>query len=52
MQVLIGLRPVACGTERTIVQEGVPDSVPVGFCCPGWQESLALLVEPTIPDGP
>ena len=47
------LRPVACGTELTIVQSGIPAAIPLEFCHLGWQESLALLtllVEPTIPD--
>ena len=54
MQVTITLRPVACGTELTIVQEGLPPVIPVEFCYLGWQESLSLLahlVEPEIPDG-
>jgi len=54
MQVTISLRKVACGTELTIVQEGIPAAIPVEFCYLGWQESLALLahvVEPEIPDG-
>lgn len=55
MQVTISLRKVACGTELTIVQEGLPPAIPVDFCYLGWQESLSLLghlVEPEIPDGP
>ena len=55
MNVTITLRPVACGTELHIVQEGIPAAIPVEFCYLGWQESLALLahvVEPQIPDGP
>lgn len=54
MNVTITLRPVACGTELSIVQEGIPAAIPVEFCYFGWQESLALLahlVEPEIPDG-
>jgi len=54
MQVTISLRKVACGTELSIVQEGIPAAIPVEFCYLGWQESLALLahvVEPEIPDG-
>jgi uncharacterized protein YndB with AHSA1/START domain len=54
MQVTISLQKVACGTELTIVQEGIPSVIPVEFCYLGWQESLALLahlVEPEIPDG-
>jgi uncharacterized protein YndB with AHSA1/START domain len=55
MQVAITLRGAACGTELTIVQEGVPAVIPVELCYLGWQESLSLLahvVEPGIPDGP
>jgi hypothetical protein len=36
-----------------VVQEGIPDLIPVEMCYLGWQESLAqlaLLVEPQIPD--
>ena len=54
MQVTISLRKVLCGTELTIVQEGIPAAIPVEFCYLGWQESLAMLanvVEPEIPDG-
>ena len=55
MQVTVSLRPVACGTDVEIVQEGLPAVIPVEFCHLGWQESLTLLahlVEPEIPDGP
>ena len=54
MQVTITLRPVLCGTELQIVQEGIPPQIPVEFCYLGWQESLVMLaqlVEPEIPDG-
>ena len=54
MQVTVSLRKVLCGTELTIVQEGLPAAIPMEFCYAGWQESLALLahvVEPEIPDG-
>ena len=54
MQVSISLRKVACGTEVSIVQEGIPAAIPLEFCYLGWQESLLLLaqlVEPEIPDG-
>ena len=42
------------GTEMHVVQEGIPDAIPVEACYLGWQESLVLLrklVEPEIPDG-
>lgn len=51
MQVTISLKPVSCGTELSIVQEGIPDVIPEEMCCLGWQESLTLLtllVEPDI----
>jgi len=54
MNVTINLRKVACGTELSIVQEGIPAAIPVEFCYLGWQESLSMLahlVEPEIPDG-
>lgn len=53
MQVTVSLKPVSCGTELTIVQEGVPDIIPAEGCYLGWQESLAQLanlVDPEIPD--
>lgn len=53
MQVSVTLKPVSCGTELTIVQEGVPDVIPAEACYLGWQESLAQLanlVDPEIPD--
>ncbi|QNP39650.1 SRPBCC family protein [Lysobacter solisilvae (ex Woo and Kim 2020)] len=55
MEVTVTLKPVLCGTELHIVQQGIPDAIPVEFCYLGWQESLALLaqlVEPNIPDNP
>lgn len=53
MQTTITLQAVFCGTEVNIVQEGVPEMIPVQACYLGWQESLTLLaqlVEPEIPD--
>lgn len=54
MLVTVSLKPVSCGTELSILQEGIPDLIPPEFCYLGWQESLDLLaklVEPDIPDG-
>jgi uncharacterized protein YndB with AHSA1/START domain len=54
MPVTISLRAVTCGTEIDVVQEGLPEAIPVEFCYVGWQESLMLLaqlVEAEIPDG-
>ena len=52
LQVSVTLKPVLCGTEINIVQEGIPDVIPLEMCYLGWQESLAqlaTLVEPEIP---
>jgi uncharacterized protein YndB with AHSA1/START domain len=52
MQVTIELKAVFCGTDLSIVQEGVPAVIPAEACYLGWQESLTLLaqlVEPVIP---
>ena len=49
LQVSVTLKPVLCGTEINIVQEGIPDVIPLEMCYLGWQESLAqlaTLVEP------
>ena len=53
IQTTITLKKVLCGTEVSIVQEGVPGVIPAEMCYLGWQESLALLrklVEAEIPD--
>ena len=53
IQVTITLKKVLVGTELTVVQEGLPEVIPVEACYLGWQESLgqlAKLVEPEIPD--
>jgi uncharacterized protein YndB with AHSA1/START domain len=52
MRVTVSLKAVSCGTDVSIVQEGIPDAIPVEMCYLGWQESLvqlAHLVEPDIP---
>lgn len=52
MRTTITFKPVSCGTEVTIVQEGIPAMIPVESCYLGWQQSLqllALLVEADIP---
>lgn len=53
MTVTIVLKPVACGTDVSITQEGVPAVIPAEACYLGWQESLTLLaqlVEANVPD--
>jgi uncharacterized protein YndB with AHSA1/START domain len=50
----VTLEPVSCGTSLHILQEGLPEAIPLESCTLGWQESLTLLaylVEPEIPDG-
>lgn len=52
LQVTVRFEPVSCGTELTVVQEGIPEVIPLEMCYLGWQESLAqfaALVEPDIP---
>lgn len=54
MMTTISIAPVSCGVELNIVQEGIPEVIPVESCYLGWQESLELftkLVEPEIPNG-
>ena len=51
IQVTVTLKAVSVGTEVNIVQEGLPDAIPVEACYLGWQQSLrnlASLVEPEI----
>ena len=43
MTVTVSLKAVSVGTELNIVQEGIPDAIPVEMCYLGWQESLVLL---------
>lgn len=53
MVTTITFKPVFCGTDLNIVQEGVPDMIPPEACYLGWQESLTLLaqlVEAQVPD--
>lgn len=45
IQVTITLKKVSCGTEMTVVQEGIPDVIPPESCYLGWQESLILLAK-------
>jgi len=55
MVTTVTLKPVFCGTDLSITQEGIPAMIPVEACYMGWQESLALLaklVEAEIPDQP
>jgi uncharacterized protein YndB with AHSA1/START domain len=50
MRATVTLKQVSCGTEMTVVQEGIPDAIPVESCYLGWQQSLTNLarLEPDI----
>lgn len=53
MQTTVSLRAVSCGTGLEVLQEGLPEVIPVEMCYLGWQESLAQLaklVETEIPE--
>lgn len=52
MQTTVTIQAVSCGVELHVLQEGIPDVIPVDGCYLGWQESLEQLirlVEPEIP---
>lgn len=52
IHVTVTLKAVSVGTELNVVQEGIPDVIPLEACYLGWQESLqnlARLVEPETP---
>src|ERR1043166_5697907 len=52
MQTTVSLKQVSCGTELNIVQEGVPEPIPLEMCYLGWQESLAQLAKLVEPEEP
>lgn len=52
MQVTVAFEPVSCGTELSVVQEGIPEAIPLEMCYLGWQESLAQLATLVEPDAP
>ena len=45
MTVTVTLKKVSVGTELNVVQEGIPEAIPVEACYLGWQESLTLLAQ-------
>jgi uncharacterized protein YndB with AHSA1/START domain len=52
IMVTLDFKSVSCGTELSVVQEGIPEVIPAEACYLGWQESLmllALLVEANVP---
>jgi len=51
MVTTIAIKQVSVGVELNVVQEGIPEAIPVEACYLGWQDSLTLLtqlVEPEI----
>ena len=50
IMVMIEFKKVSCGTELTVVQEGLPAVIPTEMCYLGWQESLLLLAKLVEPD--
>jgi uncharacterized protein YndB with AHSA1/START domain len=52
MRTTVTVKKASIGSELNVVQEGIPEMIPVETCYLGWQESLALLkllVEADIP---
>jgi hypothetical protein len=45
MRTTVSLAPVSCGTELSVVQQGIPELIPLEACYLGWQESLLLLAK-------
>ena len=45
MLATVTLAPVLVGTELKVVQEGIPEVIPVEMCYLGWQQSLVLLAQ-------
>jgi uncharacterized protein YndB with AHSA1/START domain len=45
MKTTVSFRAVSFGCEMNVVQEGIPEAIPVEACYLGWQESLTLLAK-------
>ena len=45
MQTTVSLKKLSIGTEVNIIQDGIPEAIPLEACYLGWQESLALLAQ-------
>ena len=45
METTVSLKQLPFGTEVHIVQEGIPQAIPLEACYLGWQESLILLAQ-------
>lgn len=50
IRVTVTLRKVSVGTEIEIVQEGLPEVIPIEACYLGWQESLQNLSSLVVPE--
>ncbi len=53
MTTSVWLKNTTVGTDLKIIQEGIPEAIPIDGCYLGWQDSLEKLiklVEPDIPD--
>ena len=45
MTTTVSLTAVSCGTEMSVVQEGIPAIIPAEQCYLGWQQSLVQLTQ-------
>jgi len=45
METTVSLKQLSFGTEVHIVQEGIPQAIPLEACYLGWQQSLTLLAQ-------
>jgi uncharacterized protein YndB with AHSA1/START domain len=50
MKVTVALKAVSVGTELTVVQENLPDVIPLEACYLGWQDSLQKLALLAVPE--
>jgi uncharacterized protein YndB with AHSA1/START domain len=50
MKVTVSLKSVSVGTELTVVQENLPDVIPLEACYLGWQDSLQKLSMLVVPE--
>ena len=50
MQNTITLTKSIAGTDLKVIQEGIPDMIPVDMCYLGWQDSLTQLIALVTPE--
>jgi uncharacterized protein YndB with AHSA1/START domain len=50
MKATVSLKSVSVGTELTVVQENIPDVIPLEACYLGWQDSLQKLSMLVVPE--